>query len=204
MPPASQIAWIAVTSGREVGPEDADVDAGSDAARLERGGHGPGFVVELAPRHPVGSFAGGRRPHEGDRAAALRGSFETRGDGSHSGFDSCPTKGLPAGGRPVGRAQTRFGSIVIRVGEGGRMTPATVVLVHGMGGSPAMWSRVIPLLDELGVPNVAVQLPSGLPESATDDAACVRSLLDELVDPVVLVGHSMGGMVVTEVGISSA
>ena len=63
-----------------------------------------------------------------------------------------------------------------------------------------MWSRVIPLLDELGVPNVAVQLPSGLPESATDDAACVRSFLDESVDPVVLVGHSMGGMVVTEVG----
>ena len=75
------------------------------------------------------------------------------------------------------------------------MTPATVVLVHGMGGSPAAWSRVIPLLDELGVPNVAVQLPSGLPESAMDDAACVRSLLDESVDPVVLVGHSSGGMV---------
>jgi pimeloyl-ACP methyl ester carboxylesterase len=83
------------------------------------------------------------------------------------------------------------------------MTPATVVLVNGTGGSPAMWSRVIPRLDELGVPNVAVQLPSGLPESAIDDAASVRSLLDELVGPVVLVGHSGGGMVLTEVGAHS-
>ena len=58
----------------------------------------------------------------------------------------------------------------------------------------------MPLLDELGVPNVAVQLPSGLSESATDDVACVRSLLDESIDPVVLVGHSMGGMVLTEAG----
>src|SRR3954471_21948245 len=42
----------------------------------------------------------------------------------------------------------------------GTMTAATVVLVHGMGGSPDAWSRVIPLLDSLGIPNVAVELPS--------------------------------------------
>src|SRR4051794_39649346 len=40
----------------------------------------------------------------------------------------------------------------------GTMTAATVVLVHGMGGSPDAWSRVIPLLDSLGIPNVAVEL----------------------------------------------
>ena len=80
------------------------------------------------------------------------------------------------------------------------MTPATVVLVHGTCGTPAAWSRVIPLLDGLGVPNVAVQLPSCLPESALDDVASLRSVLDECVGPVVLVGHSGGGMVLTEVG----
>jgi pimeloyl-ACP methyl ester carboxylesterase len=36
------------------------------------------------------------------------------------------------------------------------------VLVHGGGGSPATWDRVMPLLDGLGVPNVAAQLPSCL------------------------------------------
>jgi hypothetical protein len=40
------------------------------------------------------------------------------------------------------------------------MTPSTVVLVHGTCGAPAAWSRVVTLLDALGVPNVAVQLPS--------------------------------------------
>ena len=80
------------------------------------------------------------------------------------------------------------------------MAPATVVLVHGTCGTPAAWSRVIPLLDGLGVPNVAVQLPSCLPESEMDDVASLRSVLDECVDPVVLVGHSGGGMVLTELG----
>jgi pimeloyl-ACP methyl ester carboxylesterase len=77
---------------------------------------------------------------------------------------------------------------------------ATVVLVHGGGGSPAAWDRVTPLLDGLGVPSVALQLPSCLPESALDDAAAVRLVLDECVGPVVLAGHSQGGMVLTEVG----
>jgi pimeloyl-ACP methyl ester carboxylesterase len=80
------------------------------------------------------------------------------------------------------------------------VSTASVVLVHGLCGAPAAWSRVIPLLDDLGVPNVAVQLPSCLPESAIGDAASVRSVLDESVAPVVLVGHSFGGMVLTEVG----
>src|SRR3954468_18390278 len=80
---------------------------------------------------------------------------------------------------------------------GGTMTPATVVLVHGMGGSPDAWSRVIPLLDRLGIPNIAVELPSCLPESAMNDVAGLQSVLDECIDPVVLVGHSNGGVVVT-------
>jgi len=76
----------------------------------------------------------------------------------------------------------------------------TVVLVHGGGGSSATWDRVGPLLDDLGVPSVAVELPSCLPESVLDDAAAVRLALDECVGPVVLAGHSWGGMVLTEVG----
>jgi pimeloyl-ACP methyl ester carboxylesterase len=80
------------------------------------------------------------------------------------------------------------------------MTPATVVLVHGLCGTPAAWSRVVPLLDNVGVPNLAVQLPSCTPGSTHDDVAGIRSLLDGVVGPVVLVGHSFGGMVLTEAG----
>jgi pimeloyl-ACP methyl ester carboxylesterase len=80
------------------------------------------------------------------------------------------------------------------------MTTATVVLVHGSCSTPGAWNRVTPLLDTAGVSNIAVQLPSCLPESDMNDADFVRSVLDACGDPVVLVGHSYGGMVLTEVG----
>ena len=80
------------------------------------------------------------------------------------------------------------------------MTAATVVLVHGMCGSPAGWSRVTPALERRGVANIAVDLPSCLPVSELDDAEGVRSVLDDIDGPVVLVGHSSGGMVLTETG----
>ena len=61
------------------------------------------------------------------------------------------------------------------------------------------------MLDVLGVPNVAVQLPSCLPGSEVDDAEHLRSLLDEYGEgPVVLAGHSFGGMVLTEVGVHAS
>jgi pimeloyl-ACP methyl ester carboxylesterase len=80
------------------------------------------------------------------------------------------------------------------------MAPATVVLVSPPCATPAAWGRVIPLLEDRGVPNIAVQLPSCLAESDLDDASFLRSVLDECGDPVVLVGHSSGGLVLTEVG----
>jgi hypothetical protein len=80
------------------------------------------------------------------------------------------------------------------------MTAATLVLLSPPCGSTAVWSRVVPFLDELGAPSVAVQLPSCLPESDVDDASFARSVLDEHAEPLVLVGHSGAGAVLTEVG----
>ena len=50
---------------------------------------------------------------------------------------------------------------------------------------------------------VIEQLPSSGPDPAAlgdlqDDAECVRRVVEELAEPVVLVGHSYGGMVITE------
>jgi pimeloyl-ACP methyl ester carboxylesterase len=82
---------------------------------------------------------------------------------------------------------------------------ATVVLVHGAWHGAWCWDRVVPRLRDRGLEVVAVDLPGhgDDPGPLTDlhgDAARVRAVIDELDGPVVLVGHSYGGVVVTEAG----
>lgn len=73
----------------------------------------------------------------------------------------------------------------------------TVVLVHGAFADGSTWSRVIPVLQAKGLKVVAVQNP--LTSLAADVAATHRVLAKES-GPVVLVGHSYGGVVITEAG----
>lgn len=80
---------------------------------------------------------------------------------------------------------------------------ATVVLVHGAWHGPWCWERVTPLLDAAGVRWTAVDLPTcneqpDGPATLADDAACVRSAIDAVGGPCVVLGHSYGGMVITE------
>ena len=84
--------------------------------------------------------------------------------------------------------------------------PATVVLVHGAWHGAWCWDLVVSRLDDAGVPNVAVDNPSVLLLSSTlhDDADNVQLVLDEIDGPVVLVGHSYGGAVVTDAGMHDA
>ena len=79
----------------------------------------------------------------------------------------------------------------------------TVVLVHGAWHGAWCWEQVLPLLDAAGVPVVAVDLPTVSHPSATlhDDAAYVRGALDSINGEVVLVGHSYGGVVISEAGV---
>jgi pimeloyl-ACP methyl ester carboxylesterase len=85
--------------------------------------------------------------------------------------------------------------------------PATVVLVHGAWHGAWCWSLLQAELDRRGVPSLAVDLPSH--GASIDDAtglhghaAHVRALLDRLAardtGPIVLVGHSYGGAVITQ------
>jgi pimeloyl-ACP methyl ester carboxylesterase len=72
-----------------------------------------------------------------------------------------------------------------------------VVLVHGAWANSSSWAKVIPLLQAKGLQVVAVQLP--LTSLADDTAATLRAIA--LQDgPVLLVGHSYGGAVITEAG----
>ena len=70
----------------------------------------------------------------------------------------------------------------------------TVVLVHGAFADAASWNGVITQLQGRGFPVVAAANPL---RSVSGDAAYVGSVIDRIAGPVVLVGHSYGGTVIT-------
>ena len=71
----------------------------------------------------------------------------------------------------------------------------TVVLVHGAFAESASWNGVIERLYAEGVTSVAVANPL---RSLAGDAAYVRDVIAAVDGPVVLVGHSYGGLVISE------
>lgn len=74
----------------------------------------------------------------------------------------------------------------------------TVVLVHGFWGGAAHWAKVIVALHRLGYERIhAVENPL---TSLADDAARTRKMIAQVNGPVLLVGHSYGGAVITEAG----
>ena len=78
-------------------------------------------------------------------------------------------------------------------------TPAVknVVLVHGAFADGSSYAKVIPLLEARGLNVVAVQNPLS---SLADDVAAAKRAIAMQDGPVVLVGHSWGGMVISEAG----
>jgi pimeloyl-ACP methyl ester carboxylesterase len=72
---------------------------------------------------------------------------------------------------------------------------ANIALVHGADADGSCWSKVIPILQDAGHYVVAVQLPL---TSIADDAATARRAIDKLDAPVVVVGHSFGGVVISQ------
>src|SRR6202051_1760650 len=73
-----------------------------------------------------------------------------------------------------------------------------VVLVHGAWADGSSWSEVIPYLQAAGLHVTAVQNPL---TSLEDSVAVTRRTLALQDGPTVLVAHSWGGMVVSEVGV---
>ena len=70
----------------------------------------------------------------------------------------------------------------------------TVVLVHGAFADSSSWNGVIKKLKREGFPVVAVANPL---RGLSSDAAYVKEVLAGIDGPVVLVGHSYGGSVIT-------
>jgi pimeloyl-ACP methyl ester carboxylesterase len=70
----------------------------------------------------------------------------------------------------------------------------TVVMVHGAFAGSSSWNPVIAKLLAKGYPVVAVAIPL---RGVKSDASYVASLLDSIDGPVILVGHSYGGTVIS-------
>jgi pimeloyl-ACP methyl ester carboxylesterase len=73
----------------------------------------------------------------------------------------------------------------------------TIVLVHGAFADGSSWDKVTPILQAAGYNVVAVYDPMS---SLADDVAATKRVIDAQPGPVLLVGHSYGGMVITEAG----
>ena len=71
----------------------------------------------------------------------------------------------------------------------------TIVLVHGAFAESASWNPVIERLQARGLDAVAAANPL---RSVAGDAAYVRDVIAGVGGPVLLVGHSYGGFVITE------
>ena len=100
----------------------------------------------------------------------------------------------------VVNAQQQNNTVVQSQGTSGMNATTTnatnmnIVLVHGTYVDGSSWSKVIPILQNAGHKVIAVQLPL---HSLADDVATVKRAIDLVGAPVLLVGHSYGGFVIT-------
>jgi pimeloyl-ACP methyl ester carboxylesterase len=72
-----------------------------------------------------------------------------------------------------------------------------IVLVHGAFADGSSWAKVIPLLEAKGYHVTAVQNPL---TSLADDVAATKRIIALQDGPVILVGHSWGGAVISQAG----
>jgi pimeloyl-ACP methyl ester carboxylesterase len=103
-------------------------------------------------------------------------------------------------------ATSHVRSSVVTTQEGNSMTdatpttdaaPLTVVLVHGAFADASNWAGVIPMLQAGGLDVVA---PANPLRGIDHDADYIASVASQLPGPVLLVGHSYGGAVITNAG----
>lgn len=80
-------------------------------------------------------------------------------------------------------------------------TKPTIVLVHGDWADGSSWSKVVKRLQREGYTVVAPPNPLRQP---TADIAYLSSYLSTIAGPIVLVGHSYGGFIITNVATGNA
>ncbi|MEM9224009.1 MAG: alpha/beta hydrolase [Pseudomonadota bacterium] len=79
------------------------------------------------------------------------------------------------------------------------LSAKSVVLVHGAFADGSAWSGVTPILEAAGLDVISVQNPL---DSLAGDVAFTERAIARAEGPVVLVGHSWGGQVITQAGLN--
>jgi pimeloyl-ACP methyl ester carboxylesterase len=72
-----------------------------------------------------------------------------------------------------------------------------IILVHGGWADASSWGKVITILKNSGNKVIAVNMPL---HNLADDVATVKRAIELVGKPVILVGHSYGGEVITNAG----
>jgi len=93
-----------------------------------------------------------------------------------------------------------FSSLLIRVSPIAAQTPVVknIVIVHGAFADGSGWKGVYTILKNKGYHVTIVQNPL---TSLDDDVEATKRILDQQDGPVILVGHSWGGVVITQAGL---
>jgi pimeloyl-ACP methyl ester carboxylesterase len=88
-------------------------------------------------------------------------------------------------------------STAVEAGSAATGTVKSIVLVHGANTDGSGWRGVYDILTKDGYRVSVVQRPlTGL----DDDVAATKRVIDQLEGPVILVGHSYGGSIITVAG----
>ena len=100
--------------------------------------------------------------------------------------------------KPIASAAAAVALLSAAVGPARAAEPVkNVVLVHGAFADGSGWQRVADILGKDGYKVSVVQEPL---TSLADDVAATKRVLDLQQGPTLLVGHSYGGVVITEAG----
>ncbi|WP_174362990.1 alpha/beta fold hydrolase [uncultured Caballeronia sp.] len=74
---------------------------------------------------------------------------------------------------------------------------SNILFVHGAWANSSAWDKVLPLIEAAGLTGTSVSLSL---TSLADDVATVKRAIALIEGPLLLVGHSYGGAVITEAG----
>src|ERR1700722_10601821 len=99
--------------------------------------------------------------------------------------------------KPVAAAAAAVALLSVAVAPARAEPVKNIVLVHGAFADGSGWRRVVDILGKDGYTVSVVQEPL---TSLADDVAATKRVLDLQQAPTLLVGHSYGGVVITEAG----